>query len=152
MRPEADEVADQARGPGSFGEELRRLRIDAGLTQEPLAERSGISVKAISALENGDRTAPARHRRDARWRSRPSGPRRTSIRPRALPPAPCVGIPPDPVAHLVGRGARADGPGARAAAWWARRGPRPGRRGQDAARRALPPQLARGVSGRDVLA
>jgi transcriptional regulator with XRE-family HTH domain len=38
--------------PG-FGERLRELRTAAGLTQEALAERSGISVNAIAALENG---------------------------------------------------------------------------------------------------
>lgn len=44
-----------------FGDRLRRLREDAGLTQEQLAERAGISVKAISALERGRRQRPYPH-------------------------------------------------------------------------------------------
>jgi predicted ATPase/DNA-binding XRE family transcriptional regulator len=36
--------------------ELRRLRLDAGLTQEALAERAGISVRAVSDAERGLRT------------------------------------------------------------------------------------------------
>ena len=43
-----------------FGSLLRRLRTAAGLTQEELAERAGISPRAISALERGDRRAPRR--------------------------------------------------------------------------------------------
>jgi transcriptional regulator with XRE-family HTH domain len=45
-------------GPPLFGQQLRRLRSAAGLTQEALAERSGVSVDAISALENGRRHRP----------------------------------------------------------------------------------------------
>jgi tetratricopeptide (TPR) repeat protein/transcriptional regulator with XRE-family HTH domain len=48
----------ESSGPISFGEHLRRLRVAAGLTQEALAERSGVSVDAISALENGRRLRP----------------------------------------------------------------------------------------------
>ena len=44
-------------GTGSFGELLRRRRQAAGLTQEALAERAGVSAKAISDLERDpDRT------------------------------------------------------------------------------------------------
>ena len=46
--------------PGSFGQRLRRLRVAAGLTQQALAERSRISVDAISALENGRNQHPHR--------------------------------------------------------------------------------------------
>ena len=42
----------------SFGVRLRCLRIAAGLTQETLAERSGLSLNAISALERGKRRHP----------------------------------------------------------------------------------------------
>lgn len=49
----------------SFGAELRRLRLRAGLTQESLAKRAGISVNAVSALERGVRTRPYPHTRDA---------------------------------------------------------------------------------------
>ncbi|MGI8867534.1 MAG: ATP-binding protein [Mycobacteriales bacterium] len=41
-----------------FGSELRRLRQAAGLSQELLAERSGLSVDAIAALERGRRRHP----------------------------------------------------------------------------------------------
>src|ERR1700727_1538992 len=41
----------------SFGELLRQHRLAAGLTQEALAERAGVSAKAISDLERDpDRT------------------------------------------------------------------------------------------------
>jgi predicted ATPase/DNA-binding XRE family transcriptional regulator len=36
---------------GSFGALLRRLRLAAGLTQEALAERAGVSARAVSDLE-----------------------------------------------------------------------------------------------------
>ncbi|MCC2627565.1 MAG: hypothetical protein K0S14_1215 [Thermomicrobiales bacterium] len=44
-----------------FGERLRRLRVAAGLSQEALAERSGLSVQAIGALETGKRRRPYPH-------------------------------------------------------------------------------------------
>src|SRR5436190_23859464 len=43
-----------------FAGRLRRLRLRAGLTQEELADRSGLSVEAISALERGFRRHPRR--------------------------------------------------------------------------------------------
>jgi len=48
-----------------FGVVLRRLRERAGLTQEELAERAGLSANAVSALERGVRTRPYPHTRDA---------------------------------------------------------------------------------------
>jgi tetratricopeptide (TPR) repeat protein/transcriptional regulator with XRE-family HTH domain len=42
----------------AFGDLLRTLRGRAGLTQEELAERAGLSAKAIGALERGDRRRP----------------------------------------------------------------------------------------------
>jgi transcriptional regulator with XRE-family HTH domain len=42
----------------SFGQLLRRYRGARGLTQQELAERSGLSVDAISVLERDLRTAP----------------------------------------------------------------------------------------------
>lgn len=44
----------------SFGELLRRHRIEADLTQEALAERAGLSARAISDLERGINKAPRR--------------------------------------------------------------------------------------------
>lgn len=37
----------------TFGNLLRRARRSAGLTQEALAERAGLSARAISDLERG---------------------------------------------------------------------------------------------------
>lgn len=50
--------SEKVSGQAAFGALLRRYRADANLTQEELAERSGVSVKAISALERGDRRSP----------------------------------------------------------------------------------------------
>ncbi len=44
-------MADQ--GPVTFGGLLRRLRTDAGLTQEELAEAAGVSTRSVSDLERG---------------------------------------------------------------------------------------------------
>lgn len=41
-----------------FGDQLRRLRQAAGMTQETLAERSGLSVRGISDLERGVKQRP----------------------------------------------------------------------------------------------
>src|SRR5918997_2177656 len=41
-----------------FGVLLRRYRTAAGLSQDALAERANLSVRAIRALENGERQAP----------------------------------------------------------------------------------------------
>jgi predicted ATPase/DNA-binding XRE family transcriptional regulator len=48
----------RARGATAFGEMLRAHRVAVGLSQEALAERAGLSVDAIGALERGRRTAP----------------------------------------------------------------------------------------------
>lgn len=47
--------------PVPFGTRLRQLREAAGLTQEDLALRSGVSAKAISTLERGERKRPYPH-------------------------------------------------------------------------------------------
>jgi len=44
-----------------FGERLRRLRESAGLTQEELAAKAGLTAKAVSALERGERKRPYPH-------------------------------------------------------------------------------------------
>jgi predicted ATPase/DNA-binding XRE family transcriptional regulator len=43
-----------------FGALLRQFRLDAGMTQQELAERANLSVEAISLLERGARTRPQR--------------------------------------------------------------------------------------------
>jgi predicted ATPase/transcriptional regulator with XRE-family HTH domain len=45
----------------SFGALLRRVRKDAGLTQQELAERAGLSLNAVNALERGVRRHPYPH-------------------------------------------------------------------------------------------
>ena len=47
-------------GATSFGDLLRRFRLAAGLTQEELAERAGLSRRGITDLERGARTTPRR--------------------------------------------------------------------------------------------
>lgn len=44
-----------------FGEALRAWRVARGLTQEELAERARLTVKAIGALERGERRRPYPH-------------------------------------------------------------------------------------------
>jgi non-specific serine/threonine protein kinase len=44
----------------TLGERLRRLRNQAGLTQQELAENAGLSVRAVSDLERGVRRLPYR--------------------------------------------------------------------------------------------
>ena len=59
MRGGYDYPAMSAReGSGDFGGELRRYRESAGLSQEELAERAGLTAKGISALERGERQHP----------------------------------------------------------------------------------------------
>jgi predicted ATPase/DNA-binding CsgD family transcriptional regulator/DNA-binding XRE family transcriptional regulator len=47
--------------PAGFGEQLRTLREAAGLTQEELAERAGLTARGVGALERGDRRRPYPH-------------------------------------------------------------------------------------------
>ena len=42
----------------TLGSLLRQFRLEAALTQEELAERAEISVRAVSDLERGVNTAP----------------------------------------------------------------------------------------------
>jgi predicted ATPase len=55
------EDTDAAGHHEAFGARLRRLREGAGLSQEELAERAGLSSHAVSALERGTRTRPYPH-------------------------------------------------------------------------------------------
>jgi transcriptional regulator with XRE-family HTH domain len=45
---------------GSFGERIRELRQQVGLTQWQIADRTGVSNTYISALESGRKPAPPR--------------------------------------------------------------------------------------------
>jgi predicted ATPase/transcriptional regulator with XRE-family HTH domain len=45
-------------GRTHFGALLKQFRLDAGMTQQDLAERAKLSVEAISTLERGARTRP----------------------------------------------------------------------------------------------
>ena len=47
--------------PLTFAALLRHYRMAAGLSQEALAERAGLSVRAISDLERGERRRPYLH-------------------------------------------------------------------------------------------
>ncbi|HEX6509054.1 MAG TPA: helix-turn-helix transcriptional regulator, partial [Chloroflexota bacterium] len=47
--------------PSAFGVLLRRHRIDAGLTQEEIAEQAELSARLVSDLERGVTQAPQRH-------------------------------------------------------------------------------------------
>lgn len=100
-------------GSSTFGELLRRHRLDAQLTQEALAERCGLSSPAISALEREVRRSPYRSTVDrlsgalglspeqrgelaaaVRRRRRPRSRRTASAPPGRrlpLPPGPLVG-------------------------------------------------------------
>ena len=47
-------------GAGSFGDLLRKLRLETGHSQETLAERAGLSARGISDLERGVNRSPQR--------------------------------------------------------------------------------------------
>ena len=54
-------MIDVNQPPRKFGEVLRRYRLAAGLTQEELADRSGLSVRALGNLEGGRTARPHSH-------------------------------------------------------------------------------------------
>src|SRR5918998_1177808 len=54
-------VREVSRGQALFGTRLRQLREAAGLTQEELAQRAGLTAKGISDLERGARRRPYPH-------------------------------------------------------------------------------------------
>src|SRR4051794_31478994 len=104
-----------------FGPLLRRLRLVAGLSQEELAQRSGLSARGISALETGYRATPraetvrlladalgldAAVRAELVAAARPEVAAADDARPRAAPggsgPPPGLALPVPPT-RLVGR-------------------------------------------------
>jgi tetratricopeptide (TPR) repeat protein/DNA-binding XRE family transcriptional regulator len=126
-------AAEQGRdGPGrpdtlnTLGALLRRHRVAAGLSQEELAQRSGLSVRAISNIERGltaspysrsvrmlaealalpDQQARELLRQSARSRTDGEGPDSAAGPPGGRPPGPPVIVPrqlPAPAADFVGR-------------------------------------------------
>jgi predicted ATPase/DNA-binding XRE family transcriptional regulator len=58
---ESQEATPAGREDVPFGARLRRLREAAGLTQEELASRAGLSTRGISSLERGERKHPHPH-------------------------------------------------------------------------------------------
>lgn len=92
----------------SFGQLLRRHRKAAGLTQEELAERAQLSVRAISDLERGQRTVPQRETVEllARALDVPYEELERSVHRRRGPPSASVigrHVPVLPLTPLVGR-------------------------------------------------
>jgi predicted ATPase len=67
---DTDRTEGRGRSPAVPGESiaalLKRWRTAAGLSQEELAERAGISAQAISAIERGSRRRPHARTRGAR--------------------------------------------------------------------------------------
>jgi predicted ATPase/DNA-binding XRE family transcriptional regulator len=99
-----------AGGTSEFGARLRLLREAAGLTQQTLAERAGLTAKGIAALERGRRQRPYPHTivaladalgLDAAGRAALVGHApATTARPPARPPRPPLPVPATP---LIGR-------------------------------------------------
>ena len=54
----SDEMAQEAAKKKTLGERLWRYRVEAGLSQEQLAKKSGVSQGAIAMLEKGSRKRP----------------------------------------------------------------------------------------------
>lgn len=52
-------MAEDPGSPGSFGESIKALRLDAELTQRQLAETVGIDFTYLSKLENGRGERPS---------------------------------------------------------------------------------------------
>jgi predicted ATPase/DNA-binding XRE family transcriptional regulator len=96
-----------------FGTRLRRLREAAGFTQEELASKAGLSARAISVLERGERKRPYPHTvrsiadalaltEEERSALFAAVPERTAAS--ALPAdVSGTGLPPTPTTALVGR-------------------------------------------------
>ena len=68
---EAGAAGAAAGGGDGLGELVRRGRVGAGLTQEELAERSGLGLRTIGDIERGRAARP--HRRSLELLSRELG-------------------------------------------------------------------------------
>jgi transcriptional regulator with XRE-family HTH domain len=104
---------DTNQGP-SFGARLRSLREAAGLTQEELAGRAGLTRNAVSALERGSRKQPYPHTvrsladaldlsEDERASLLAAVPRRDAHAPGEIPASLPKSNLPSPATPLVGR-------------------------------------------------
>src|SRR5947207_6025170 len=99
----------------AFGPLLKRLRLAAGLTQEALAARAGLSPRGVQDLERGARRAPRKDTLEllahALQLSAPDRAalersvvrRRRPVRAASLAPPPSPRTVPAPLATLVGR-------------------------------------------------
>ncbi len=67
-----------------FGALLRQFRLDAGMTQQTLAERAKLSVEAVSTLERGARTRPYRETVTLLARALELSPEREALLERAV--------------------------------------------------------------------
>src|SRR2546429_6289510 len=56
----AREACGVERGSASFGDAMRAQRLRAGLTQQELAKRAGVSVRAVRYIEQGRVERPRR--------------------------------------------------------------------------------------------
>ena len=93
----------------TLGDQLRQYRTDAGLTQEELAERAGLSVRALSDIERGISRAPYRATLHRLASALDLDPRRRGILDRARKEpegrllTPRYGTLPVPLSSFIGR-------------------------------------------------
>ncbi len=112
MLPPVEKRGTEKGASGAFAGRLRALRREAGLTQEELATRAGLSPNAVGALERGQRRRPYPHtvrslaealgldeaERDSLFAALPGRDGGTDV-----PPPPRPAALPSPATPLVGR-------------------------------------------------
>src|SRR5688500_99552 len=81
-----------------FAELLRRYRLAAGLSQEALAERAGLSARGISDLERGARALPRAETLGRLAEALALSPAERAALADAARPAPAAAPPPRPAA------------------------------------------------------